>query len=207
MFPKTIQDLIEIFSRFPGVGKRTAQRFVFYLAKLKKEDFNLFIEKCLNLKKIKSCNFCFNFFEGENNLCPICQNPHRNKKILMIVEKEVDLETIENTKKYDGLYFILGKSYSPFEDEKKMEKEMRIPELIERIKNPEKFGIKTIFQEIIIATNTTLEGENTALFLQKKLKPLKIKITSLGRGLSTGGEIEYSDDQTIFFALNNRKEI
>jgi len=207
MFPKTIQDLIEIFSRFPGVGKRTAQRFVFYLAKLKKEDFNLFIEKCLNLKKIKSCNFCFNFFEGENNLCPICQNPQRNKKILMIVEKEVDLETIENTKKYDGLYFILGKSYSPLEDEKKMEKEMRIPELIERIKNPEKFGIKTIFQEIIIATNTTLEGENTALFLQKKLKPLKIKITSLGRGLSTGGEIEYSDDQTIFFALNNRKEI
>jgi recombination protein RecR len=207
MFPKTIQDLIEIFSRFPGVGKRTAQRFVFYLAKLKKEDFNLFIEKCLNLKKIKSCNFCFNFFEGENNLCPICQNPQRNKKILMIVEKEVDLETIENTKKYDGLYFILGKSYSPLEDEKKMEKEMRIPELIERIKNPEKFGIKTTFQEIIIATNTTLEGENTALFLQKKLKPLKIKITSLGRGLSTGGEIEYSDDQTIFFALNNRKEI
>jgi len=207
MFPKTIQDLIEIFSRFPGVGKRTAQRFVFYLAKLKKEDFNLFIEKCLNLKKIKSCNFCFNLFEGENNLCPICQNPQRNKKILMIVEKEVDLETIENTKKYDGLYFILGKSYSPLEDEKKMEKEMKIPELIERIENPEKFGIKTTFQEIIIATNTTLEGENTALFLQKKLKTLKIKITSLGRGLSTGGEIEYSDDQTIFFALKNRKEI
>jgi len=207
MFPKTIQDLIEIFSRFPSVGKRTAQRFVFYLAKLKKEDFNLFIEKCLKLKKIKSCNFCFNFFEGENNLCPICQNPQRNKRILMIVEKEVNLETIENTKKYDGLYFILGKSYSPLEDEKKMEKEMRIPELIERIKNPEKFGIKTTFQEIIIATNTTLEGENTALFLQKKLKPLKIKTTSLGRGLSTGGEIEYSDDQTIFFALNNRKEI
>ena len=207
MFPKTIQDLIEIFSRFPGVGKRTAQRFVFYLAKLKKEDFDLFVEKCLNLKKIKSCNFCFNLFEGENDLCPICKNPQRIKKILMIVEKEIDLETIENTKKYDGLYFVLGKSYSPLEDEKKIEKEMRIPELIERIKNPEKFGIKTTFQEIIIATNTTLDGENAALFLQKKLKPLKIKITSLGRGLSTGGEIEYSDDQTIFFALNNRKEI
>jgi len=207
MFPKTIQELIEVFSLFPGVGKRTAQRFVFYLAKLKKEDFNFFIEKCLNLKKIKYCNFCFNLFEEEKNLCSICQNPQRNKKILMIVEKEIDLETIENTKKYNGLYFVLGKSYSPLEDEKKIEKEMRIPELIERIKNPEKFGIKTNFQEIILGTNTTLEGENTALFLQKKLKPFKIKITSLGRGLSTAGEIEYSDDQTIYFALQNRKEI
>ena len=207
MFPKKIQELIEIFSHFPGVGKRTAQRFVFYLAKLNKEEFDLFIQKCLNLKKIKFCNFCFNLFEGENNLCAICQNPQRNKKILMIVEKEVDLATIENTKKYDGLYFVLGKSYSPLEDEEKIEKEMRIPELIKRIKNPEKFGIKTVFQEIIIGTNTTVEGENTALFLQKKLKPLKIKITSLGRGLSTAGEIEYSDDQTIFFAIENRKEV
>ncbi|MGB9598347.1 MAG: toprim domain-containing protein, partial [Minisyncoccales bacterium] len=200
MFPKIIQELIEIFSRFPGVGKRTAQRFVFYLAKMKTEEFEFFIKKCNELKKIKFCNFCFNLFENENSLlCPICQDFKRNKKIILIVEKEINLETIEQTKKYNGLYFVLGKSYSPLNDEKEEEIKMRIPFLIERIKNPENFGIKTVFQEIIIATNTTLEGENTALFLQKKLKPLKIKITRLGKGLSTAGEIEYSDDQTIFF--------
>lgn len=207
MFPKIIQELVEIFARFPGVGKRTAFRFVFYLKRMEKKEFELFLNKCDELNQLKFCKFCFNLFDQNNELCPICADPQRNRNTLLIVEKEIDLETIENTKKYNGLYFVLGKTYNPLKEEKNEEKEMRIPQLIERIKNPELFGLQTHFKEIIVGTNNTREGEQTFQFLEKKLKPLNIKITRLARGLSTGGEIEYADEQTIVSALENRKEV
>lgn len=207
MFPKIIQELVEIFAQFPGVGKRTALRFVFHLKKMKTDEFEKFLNKCQELNRLKFCKFCFNIFEGEKDLCPVCSDAQRNRKTILIVEKEVDFETIENTKKYNGLYFILGKTYNPLKEEETQEEEMRIPQLIERIKNPSAFGINTILKEIIIGTNNTREGEQTFQFLEKKLKPLNIKITRLARGLSTGGEIEYADEQTIVCALENRKEV
>ena len=204
MYPPAIQKLIDLFSKFPTVGPRTAARFVSYLTKLPKEKIEEFIKSIQNLKnQIKFCSFCFNPFEpssfqategkGERNLCPICQNPTRNKKMLCVVEKEADLVSIEKTKKYKGLFFILGGTVSTFK--KSDIEKLRIKELQNRVKEPQKFGIpQTEFEEIILALNPTLEGETTAVLVEKALKnnPGKgtAKITHLGKGLPVGGELE-----------------
>ncbi|MBZ9569626.1 recombination mediator RecR [Patescibacteria group bacterium] len=212
MYPKAIQKLIDIFSKFPTVGPRTATRFVFYLMKTKKEEIEDLIKSITNLKKrVKICPFCFNPFEGEDNLCKICSDSSGDKTLLCIVEKETDLTSIEKTKKYKGLYFILGGTVSKLK--KQDLKKLKIKELTERIKNPQKFGISDAkFKEIIIATNPTTEGEATALYLERILKPLTcgepaepIKITRLGRGLPVGAELEYADKETLGSALEGRK--
>lgn len=209
MYPKSIQKLIDRFSKFPTIGPRTAARFVFYLLKAKKEEVEELIESISGLSKnIKLCNFCFKPFEDEENLCEICSDNQRDQKTLCIVEKETDLDPIEKTKKYTGLYFILGGNVSLL---KKDAEKIRIEELLERIKNPSSFGLakNANFQELIIATNPTTEGNATFLFLERKLKPLleenKIKVTKLGRGLPTGGELEYADEETLSEALERRR--
>ncbi len=195
MYSPAIQKLIEQFSKFPTVGPRTAARFVFYLLKLPKEEISRLSESISSLqKKVKLCSFCFKPFEGENNLCEICSDVSRDKTTLCVVEKETDLETIEKTRKYHGLYFILGGTVSKLTKED-IEK-LRIKELQERIGN---------VKEIIIATNPTTEGEATALYLERLLKPLNVKTTRLGRGLPIGGELEYADEETLASALDNRK--
>lgn len=198
MFPKTIQKLIEIFSKFPGVGPRTATRFVFYLIKREKKELEEFSNAISELKeKIKFCSLCFKPFEGEKNICEICSDKTRNKSLLCVVEKEIDLEAIEKTKKYNGLYFVLG---GPISAVKKEElKKLRIEELEERIKKDPKI------KEIIIATNLTTEGEAISLLLERKLKDFGRKITRLGRGLPTGGELEYADEETLGAAFEGRK--
>jgi len=205
MLSPTIQKLISLFSKFPTVGPRTASRFVFYLLKLSKEEIEELINSISKLKKdVKICSFCFNPFESstssnqEEKLCKICSNPIRDKTLLCIIEKETDLVTLEKTKKYTGRYFILGGTVSKL---KKTDIEkLRTKELEERIKDhPE-------IKEIIIAINPTVEGEATALYLERLLKPFKlIKITRLGRGLPTGAELEYADEETLSSALENRK--
>lgn len=204
MYPKSIQKLIEQFSKFPTVGPRTAARFVFYLLRTPKEETTALIGLIGNLsKEVKICSFCFKPFEGEGNLCEICYNPGRDRKKLCLVEKEVDLDAIENIKKYNGLYFVLGGTISLSKGESK---KVRIEELIERIKDPAAFHLfDASIEEIIIATNPTTEGESTALFLERKLKPLNKKITKLGRGMPKGGELEYADEETLGDALEGRK--
>ena len=204
MYPKSIQKLIERFSKFPTVGPRTAARFVFYLLRAPKEETSALIESIGNLsKEVKICSFCFKPFEGEGNLCEICYNPGRDRTKICLVEKEVDLDAIENIKKYNGLYFTLGGTISLSKEESK---KVRIEELIERIKDPAAFHLfDASFEEIIIATNPTTEGESTALFLERKLKPLNKKITKLGRGMPKGGELEYADEETLGDALEGRK--
>lgn len=204
MYPKSIKKLIEEFSKFPTVGPRTAARFVFYLLRTPKEDIINLIESISNLsKEVKICSFCFKPFEGEGNLCEICYNAGRDRAKLCIVEKEVDLDAIENTKKYNGLYFILGGTVSLF---KKEPEKIRIKELIERMKDPAVFHLfDASFEEIIIATNPTTEGEATALYLERKLKPLNKKVTKLARGMPKGGELEYADEETLGDALEGRK--
>jgi len=200
MYSPLIQKLIELFSKFPTVGPRTATRFVFYLVHLPEKEIKQLIEGILKLKqKISLCSFCFKTFEktDENeSLCEICQDKTRDKSVLCIVEKEIDLQAIENTKKYNGRYFILGGLISKLKKES-IEK-LRINELIERAKNPE-------IKEIIIALNPTPEGEATTLYLERKLKNLNKKITKLARGLPTGGELEYADPDTLTSALEGRK--
>ena len=205
MYSPTIQNLIKLFSKFPTIGSRAATRFVFYLISQSKEETNQLIELISELKeKIKLCQFCFTPFEGNDNLCEICSSQVRDRTMLCVVEKESDLVSIEKTKKYKGFYFILGGTVSRL---KKTEIEkLRIKELIARAKNPNDFGIKSSgFNEILIATNPTIEGNATALYIEKNLKPLDIKITHLGRGMPSGGELEYADEETLSDALEGRK--
>lgn len=201
-YSPSIQKLIEKFSKFPTTGPRTAARFVFYLMKLSKEEVQDLIKSISELQeKVKLCSFCFKPFEPstgsvKEELCEICSNPSRDQSLLCIVEKETDLETIEKTKKYQGRYFVLGGTVSKLK--KQDVKKLRTNELLERAKNPE-------IKEIIIAVNPTTEGEATALYLERLLKPLNKKITRLGRGLPVGSELEYADEETLGSALEGRK--
>ena len=216
MFPPSIQKLIKMFSKFPTVGPKTAARFVFYLLKTPDNDVNELIKSINKLKEsIKTCSFCFNSFEEESSqeinqtekkaiLCPICKNPARERTILCIVEKETDIFSLEKIKKYNGLYFVLGGTIASLK--KDDIKKLRIKELEERIKSPQKFIPSAPgFKEIIIATNPTIEGEETYLYLKRLLKPFEIKITRLGRGLPIGAELEYADEETLSSALEGRK--
>jgi len=203
MYPKSIQKLIDLFSKFPTVGPRTAARFVFYLLKLSKEEIGNLISAVAKLKEnVKLCKLCFQPFEPstssgqEGEFCEICKNPARDKSLLCIVEKESDLVSIEKIKKYNGLYFVLGGTVSTLR--KKDVEKLRLDELKERAKKPE-------IKEIIIAINPTTEGEATTLYLERLLKPLGKKITRLGRGLPIGAELEYADEETLSSALESRR--
>ena len=200
MFPPVIQKLIDLFSKFPTVGPRTASRFVFYLLNLPEEELEKLTSAISHLKRtVKICQFCFNVFEGEGKLCAICKDQSRDRSLLCVIEKEADLISIEKTKKYQGLYFILGGTMSAV---KKTDiTKLRIKELEDKIKNQKNI------QEIIIAINPTPEGETTALYLERLLKPTGKKITRLGRGLPIGGELEYADEETISSSLENRKQL
>ena len=199
-FPQ-IQKLIDVFSKFPTIGRRTASRFVFYLIKLPDREFNDFLTALQDLRqKTKVCSFCFNPFEldGEENFCPICNNKTRAKDIICVVEKESDLIAIEQTKKYNGLYFILGGTIPLNKDEQTEARMEKLEKIIRKMKN---------LKEIIIAFNFTTEGESTALYLERKIKNINpnIKITYPRRGIPLGGEIEYADSETLGTALEERK--
>jgi len=215
MYSPSIQKLINLFSKFPTVGPRTAARFVFYLMGLKKEEADEIINSISDIKKnVKVCSFCFNPFEpsfvktsegkGEGELCQICSNPARDKSLLCIVANEVDLTAIEKTMKYRGLYFILGGTVSALR-KTDMEK-LKTKELEARLKNNQEI------KEIILAFNPTPDGEATILYLERLLKPWTSgelaepkKITRLGRGLPVGGELEYADEETLSSALESRR--
>jgi len=208
-YPPKIQELIEIFSKFPGVGPKTASRFVFYLLKKQDSQINEFLDVIAGLKKsIKICKFCHNLFEPKlkQDLCSICSDPLRNKNLLCVVEKETDLLLLEKTGKYSGYYFILGGLLSPL---KKRETErLMLENLLKRIKEPTSFGLINVnFKEVIIAISYTTEGEATSLYIQRELAPLNMKVSRLAKGLSIGAEIEYADEETLSSALESRKEV
>jgi len=197
----SIDKLTELFKKFPTVGGRTAGRFVYYLMKLPKERIDELTNAIQELKnKIKLCQLCFNPFEGEQNICPICQNPSRNKNLLCIVEKEADLLSIESTKKYNGLYFILGGTVAMMRKEDISQ--LRIEELKKRVKDNN-------FSEIIIALNPTPEGKTTSVLVEQTIKEVfpspTFKITHLAKGIPVGGELEYADEETLESALEGRK--
>lgn len=193
----SIQKLIDLFSKFPTVGPRTAARFVFYLLRLDKDQISELTKTISNVSdNVKTCPLCFNKFESDNGLCDICSDASRDKKLLCIISQEADLVAIENTNQYKGLYFILGGLLSL---RKRDIKNLRSEELKERIsKNPQ-------IKEIIIAMNPNTEGEATAIYTERVLKPFAKKITRLGLGLPVGGELEYADKETLKAAFSGRK--
>ncbi|PIS13739.1 MAG: recombination protein RecR [Candidatus Tagabacteria bacterium CG09_land_8_20_14_0_10_41_14] len=204
----TIQKLTEYFEKFPGIGPRQARRFVYSLLN-KDEKYLAGLVKIISTLKqeVARCSSCNRFFntgiEGQNEKCSICLNPNRQKDILLITEKDVDLENIEKAGFYNGSYYILGGLINSFGGE--LPKEIKMKELFEKVK---KSAVSDNLKEIILAFAATPEGENTTRYTEKILEPIikkmPIKISRLGRGLSTGTELEYADNETIRNALEKR---
>jgi len=198
MYSPSVQNLIDKFAKFPTVGPRTAARMVFYLMRLDNARVKELIQAIADLKnKIKTCPICFNAYEAEKQFCAICADAKRDKSLLCVVANETDLATIEKTKNYNGLYFILGGTVSALRKDSLAG--LRVSELQNRV-----LSSKSI-TEIILAINPTSEGQDTILYLEKLLKPLNKKVTRLGLGLPIGGELEYADDETLSSALSGRK--
>ena len=202
MLPQPIQSLINQFTKFPSVGPRQAARFVFHLLKRPEKDIKEFAQALIALKETSHCLLCYRSIEKTEPplLCSICKNNKRDKTVICIVEKDTDIEAIEKTKRYNGLYHVLGLSETSFLDQG-FRKLAHLDNLINRIKKSKDI------KEIIIATSATTNGDTLSLYISRLLKPYSenIKITRLGRGLSTGSELEYMDDETLTNAFLNRK--
>jgi recombination protein RecR len=197
-----IEKLSSYFNEFPGIGPRQAKRFVYFLLRQSPTFLNELAERISEIKEnIKVCSSCFRYYTAQGSLCTICSDPSRSDDVLIVVEKDVDADNIEKSGIHEGFYFILGGSV-PILD-KEPERKVRIFELKEKLK---KYGSK--IKELILATSLTPEGENTSEYIVSSIlelqKEFDFKISHLGRGLSTGTEIEYSDKDTIKEAFKNR---
>lgn len=195
--PKPIENLISQFERLPGIGPKSAERLTFYLLKVKKNKLDEFAKSLSDLKKgITICSVCQN--TAEQNPCAICQNKSRDFSTICVVEEAQDALVLENTHEYKGLYHILHGAISPMNNV--CPEDLRIKELLDRVQKNKNT------KEIILATNPTLEGEATAMYISKLLKSPGLKITRIARGLPSGGDLEYADEITLTNALNGRKE-
>jgi recombination protein RecR len=197
--PKVIESLIESFQKLPGIGPKTAQRLTFYLLNVPQSQLDYFSESLLNLKKkTVFCSVCKNITEVD--LCPICSDPSRDRKVIMVVEQPLDLIAFEKTGKFKGLYHVLHGRISPLENIGP--DEIFVDDLLKRISSQD-------IDEIIIATNPNMEGEATAMYLAKEIRKISdsIKITRLGMGIPTGADLEYADDLTLTQALEGRRQI
>lgn len=204
MYPKTIQNLIERFSKLPGIGPRQAARLAFWLLNGPKEIRQNLKKALENLdKESQTCQLCHYVIENDgNNKCHFCDNPARDHSTICVVEKETDLATVEKSGFYKGLYHVLGGLFSALDTA--VPKNLKMPELVKRIENSQK---NKNVEEIILALSPTHEGDLTAYYLEKLLKPLKVKVTRLGRGLPYGSDVEFADAKTLSGALESRKEI
>lgn len=205
MYPKTIKNFIDKFSKLPGIGPRQAARLAFWLLN-NPESVRQDLKKAFESldKDIKICPICFFTIENSGvNKCHFCDNPARDHKTICVVEKETDLATIEKSGVYKGLYHVLGGLFSVFDTV--VPKNLKMPELVNRVENRNKKNEK--LEEIILALSHTHEGDLTTHYLERLLKPLKVKITRLGRGLPYGSDVEFADAQTLSGALESRKEI
>jgi recombination protein RecR len=198
MKEEILNKLVEKFTTFPGVGRRTAERFAFHILSIKKEEAESLINCIREVKeKIRNCKICNNLTEEE--VCSICKDERRDSSLLCVVEQPKDLMAIEKTASYNGKYFVLLGVISPLEGIGV--KDIKIEELIEHVKgHPE-------IKEIIIATDADAEGEATANYLIKALRPFQRKITRIGMGLPIGADLEFVDRTTLQQALINRREV
>ncbi|MBI2121685.1 MAG: recombination protein RecR [Candidatus Sungbacteria bacterium] len=208
MYPAPIQKLIDLFTKFPGIGPRQATRFVFFMLKNRALIPDLRQGLADLDRKIAFCPLCYRALEqnGEKGAyCMLCRDTKRNSRQIAVVEKEADLQNLEKTGSYSGLYHVLSGLIAPLDPNSP--KGLHLKELHERVNNLLEKERKC---EIILATGTTTEGDMTALYIERILAPLKnkfpeLKISRLGRGLSLGSELEYADEVTLKNALTNRK--
>ena len=194
-FEEPIEKLIEYFRSLPSVGKKTAQRYAFSILEGSKEKAENFARAIVEVKeKVKLCSVCGNY--SASDVCPICQR--RNRKVVCVVQEPKDVVSMEKIKSFDGVYHVLFGCINPLEG--KGPNDIRIKELLSRVG---KDGV----EEVIMATNPDVEGEATAMYIAKVLKPLGVKVTRLAQGISMGSDIEFADEVTLEKALRARQEI
>ena len=189
--------LAEQFAKLPGIGMKTAQRLAYFVMGMSDEDAQAFADAIINAHStVKECSICCNL--TDSGVCPICSDDMHDPSTICVVETPKDITAFERTNEYKGVYHVLHGLISPLDGV--TPEQIRIKELLDRIK---KGGVK----EVIMATNPTVEGEATAMYISKLLKPLGIKVTRLAFGLPIGGTLEFADEVTLFKALENRSEI
>ena len=196
-YTPAVEDLIAKLAKLPGIGKKTAARLAFHILQSSQEDAQGLARSILQVKeRIGLCHICFNIAEGE--MCPICRNSQRDRSLVCVVEAPSDLMAIEATGIFKGLYHVLQGAIAPLDGIGPQE--LKIAELLERLKQG---GVR----EVIIATNPTIEGDATALYLAKVVKPLRITVTRIAQGIPAGGDIEYVDIKTMSRSLEGRREV
>ena len=193
--PDSVNHLIDGFSRFPGIGKKTAQRMAFFLLKTERHLAVSLAKSILEMKdRVHACPLCHNI--SETSPCGICTDPKRDETLLCVVEDASDLLSLEKTSEFRGKYHVLGGVISPLDGIGP--DDLHVDSLLERLN-----GVK----EVVIATNPSAQGETTALYLAKILKPKGVKVSKLARGIPMGGDLEYTDEATIVSALEGRVEL
>ncbi len=197
--PEPVQKLVDAFARLPGIGPKTASRLTFYLLRAP-EDVSLSLSEALAGIKQETglCEICFNITHKETAVCEVCASEQRDRQIICVVEEPLDVLAIEKTAGYNGLYHVLHGVLSPIEGIGP--EDLKIRELYARLENG---GVK----EVILATNPSMEGDATAMYLNERITPLGVRVTRLARGLPVGGDLEYADQNTLLRALAGRQDL
>jgi len=196
-FAEPLERLIREVKRLPGIGQKSAQRIAFHILRAPREDVERLAAALLDVKdRLGLCAECNNISDAE--LCPFCRDPHRDRRKICVVEAPHNILPVETTRIYDGLYHVLHGSISPLRGIGP--EQLRIRELLQRL---DKGGV----EEVILATNPTVEGEATAVYLARLLKPLGVKVTRIAMGIPVGSDLEYADEVTMSKSLENRREI
>lgn len=196
-YPTPIAKLIESYMKLPGIGAKTASRLAFYTIDMKEEDVTEFAKALISVKRdLHYCEICGNITESA--VCSICQDTSRDKSVVLVVEESKDVMSMEKMREYHGQYHVLHGVLSPMDGTGP--DDINITSLIQRLHNDE-------IKEVIIATNATTEGEATAMYLSRLIKPAGIKVTRLAHGLSVGSDIEYADEVTLLKAVEGRREM
>jgi recombination protein RecR len=196
-FAEPLARLIAEFKHLPGIGQKSAQRLAFHVLRASRENAELLAQAILDVKdKLTLCQACNNISDDE--LCQFCQDAHRDRKVICVIEEPHNILAIETTRQFNGLYHVLHGALSPLRGIGP--EQLKIKNLVERIGGG---GV----EEIIVATNPTAEGEATAVYLSKLLKPLGLKVTRIGMGIPVGSDIEFADEVTIWKAMEGRREM
>jgi len=193
---ESLEQLVFEFSKLPGIGRRTAQRLTFHLLKRPREEVAALAQALLNIKdKVRYCNVCFAI--SDSDPCSICRNPKRDQTTVCVVEDSEDLEAVERTGGYQGVYHVLGGVLSPLDGVGP--DDLKVKKLLSRLDG--------VVQEVILALNPTADGDTTSLYLSKLATARGVKITRLARGISVGGDLEFTDTVTLARALEDRVEM
>ena len=196
-FVPPLEILIEQFAKLPGIGKKTATRLAFYVLNSSNEEAKAFANAIINAKEqVKLCKICQNITDTET--CALCESPKRDTSVICVTESPKDVISIEKTNEYHGLYHVLHGAISPMDNIGP--NDIKIPELLERLKDD-------TVKEVIMATNPNIEGEATAMYIAKLIKPFGIKVTRIAHGIPVGGDLEYADEITLTRAMEGRREM